>query len=44
MQSFARDSASFLIMGAPVLSDWLMRVFHSMGRGAPAYAGENHDR
>lgn len=38
MQSSANDSASLFVMGAPVLSKWLMGIFHSMGRGAPTQA------
>ncbi len=38
MQSLANDSASLFVMGAPVLSEWLMGIFHFMGRGAPTQA------
>ena len=44
MHSLARDSASLLIMGAPVLSEWLMGVFHSKDDGAPTIHGVNHGR
>ncbi len=39
MHSSANPAASILLMGAPVLSEWLFRDIHSTGRGAPTPHG-----